>query len=146
MDKFALSLLVHTAATWVMVGIMWFVQTVHYPLYRKIHEGFVSYERCHLRRAAWLMGPVMIVEVITALFLIGLSPSAVLTKLASINFVLLILIWVSTCLFQVQQHQMLSIRFSRKIHHNLLNTNWVRTALWTARGILVLVMLGLFVF
>ena len=125
-----------------MVGVIWFVQMIHYPLYRKIHDGFVSYERAHLRRAAWLMGPVMIIEALTALFIIGLSPNALSTKLATINLILLILIWISTCLLQVQQHHMLSVRFSKKIHQNLLSTNWVRTALWTVRGVVVLLLIA----
>lgn len=141
MDWFNLTLFVHTALTWVMVGIIWFVQVVHYPLYRKIHEGFSDYERTHLRRSSLLMGPIMIVEVLTALLLIGLAKTTFFTTLASINFVLLIFIWISTCLFQVQQHQMLSVRFSKKIHHMLLSTNWVRTVLWTGRGLLLVYML-----
>ncbi len=137
-------LLIHSALTWFMVGIIWFTQVVHYPLYRKVKDGFASYERSYLRRTIWLMGPVMILEVLTALFLIGLSPTALFTKLAAINFVLLIIIWLSTCIFQVQQHQKLSVHYSKKIHHLLLSTNWIRTVLWSARGLLLICLIYIF--
>lgn len=137
------TLLIHTALTWVMVGIIWFSQVIHYPLFHKIKDGFTSYERSYLRRTIWLMGPVMILEVLTALLLIGLAPTSLLIKLATLNLVALILIWVSTCVFQVQQHQKLSVHYSKKIHHMLLSTNWIRTILWTARGLLLLYMITL---
>ncbi|MCP5491968.1 MAG: hypothetical protein H7A40_02865 [Chlamydiales bacterium] len=137
------TLLIHLALTWVMVGIIWFNQMIHYPLYHKIKDGFTSYERSYLRRTIWLMGPVMILEVLTALLLIGLAPTPLLIKLATANFVALTIIWISTCIFQVQQHQKLSVHYSKKIHHMLLSTNWIRTILWTARGFLVLYMVTL---
>lgn len=129
--------LVQLVASWMVVGIMWFLQVVHYPLYRKIKEGFVEYERAHIRRAALLIGPIMLIEAITAILLIGVSTEGTLTKLAGANLILLILIWLSTFLFQVNQHQKLSIRFSQKILQGLIHCNWIRTLLWTAKGVIM---------
>ncbi|MCB1082180.1 MAG: hypothetical protein KDK63_03435 [Chlamydiia bacterium] len=126
------------AVTWILVGIMWFSQVVHYPLYKKIKEGFVEYERSHIKRSALLLAPLMVIEAITAFFLISESPSGVLTTLAGINLIFLILIWLSTFLFQVSFHQKLSIRFSPKILRNLITSNWVRTILWTLKGLLMI--------
>lgn len=129
--------LIQLVVTWVIVGIMWFLQVVHYPLYRKIKEGFVEYERAHIRRAALLIGPIMLIEVITAIFLIGASTEGTLTKLAGANLILLILIWLSTFLFQLNQHQKLSVRFSLKIVQRLIRCNWIRTLLWTLKGLVM---------
>ena len=129
--------LVQLVITWVVVGIMWFLQVVHYPLYRKIKEGFVEYERSHIRRAALLIGPIMLIEAITAILLIGVSTEGTLTKLAGANLILLILIWLSTFLFQVNQHQKLSVRFSYAMLQGLIYSNWVRTLLWTAKGLVM---------
>ena len=41
--------IVQLVVTWMLVGIVWFSQVVHYPLYKKIKEGFVEYERSHIR-------------------------------------------------------------------------------------------------
>ena len=121
-------------ATWVLIGIMWFSQVVHYPLYKKIKEGFVEYERSHIRRAALLLGPIMLIEAITAFLLVGSTPGGILTTLAGVNLVLLLLIWLSTFLFQISFHQKLSVRFSPKVLRNLITSNWIRTLLWTLKG------------
>lgn len=126
------------AATWILVGIMWFSQVVHYPLYKKIKEGFVDYERAHIKRSAFLLAPLMIIEAVTAFMLINEAPGGALTTLAGLNLILLILIWLSTFLFQVSFHQKLSIRFSPKILRNLITSNWVRTSLWTLKGLLMI--------
>ena len=120
--------------TWIMVGILWFTQVVHYPLYLKIKEGFVDYERCHVKRTALLVGPLMVAEAVTAVWLISLVPEGNLLRLAGANLIVLILIWLSTFLFQTVQHQKLSIRFSKRILTGLITTNWIRTLLWTVKG------------
>lgn len=128
------------AVTWILVGIMWFSQVVHYPLYKKIKEGFVEYERSHIKRSALLLGPLMVIEAVTAFLLVGEAPGGALTTLAGINLILLFLIWLSTFLFQVSFHQKLSVRFSPKILRNLITSNWVRTSLWTIKGFLTICM------
>ncbi len=127
--------------TWILIGIMWFSQVVHYPLYKKIKEGFVEYERSHIRRAALLLGPIMVVEAITAFLLVGIAPGGIFTTLAGTNLVLLILIWLSTFLFQITLHQKLSVRFSPKVLQNLITSNWVRTLLWTLKGVVTVFMI-----
>ena len=127
--------------TWVLIGIMWFSQVVHYPLYKKIKEGFVEYERSHIRRAALLIGPIMVIEAITAFFLVGAAPGGTLATLAGVNLILLILIWLSTFLFQITLHQKLSIRFSPRVLRNLMTSNWVRTLLWTLKGVIMIFMI-----
>jgi len=140
-EDFALLLLIHSFATWVMVGVIWFVQIVHYPLYKKIKEGFSSYERMHLCRTSYLLGPILLAEMVTALFLVGYAPAGSMVELAAYNLVLLILIWIVTLLFQISQHQKLAIRFSLHQHKLLLLTNWIRVVLWTIRGLIVATML-----
>lgn len=126
-----------------MVGVIWFVQIVHYPLYKKIKEGFPSYERMHLRYASYLLSPVLIVELITALFVVGCASPGEMAELAAYNLIILILIWITTLLFQISQHQKLAIKFSLHQHKMLLMSNWIRVVLWSARGVLVALMLDL---
>jgi len=132
--------LLQLLVTWILAGMMWFVQVVHYPLYKKIKEGFVEYERSHIKRAALLIGPLMLIEVITAIILIGMTPGGTLTQLATANLVLLFLIWISTFLFQIAQHQKLSVQFSKKNLQGLINANWIRTVLWTIKGCIMAMM------
>lgn len=116
---------------------MGFVQAVHYPLYSRIKEGFVDYEREHIRRTGVLVAPLMFFEALSAIFLCGMASSGIQFKLMAVNLIILILIWVLTLLFQVNQHQKLAIRFSPKIYQRLLGTNWLRLILWITRGVIL---------
>jgi hypothetical protein len=137
MEDLIIWALVQFAVTWTLIGASWYTQIIHYPLYKKIKEGFVEYERSHIRRTAFLFGPLMLLDAISAIILIGVS-EGVLTKLASINLIFLILTWLATFLFQVTQHQKLSIHFSKKILRNLIASNWIRTLILTAKGAVLL--------
>ena len=52
--------MVHFAATWLLVGIVWFVQIVHYPLFRRVAD-FAPYQWRNIRLTALVAGPVMLV-------------------------------------------------------------------------------------
>ena len=133
-ESAAIVFLIQLAVTLIMVGVIWFVQIIHYPLYRKIKEGFVQYERAHLRRMAFFAGFLMIVEAATAIMMIPMLPTGLATSLAIVNIVLLVLIWLSTLLFSVASHQKLSTHFSNKTLRALIGTNYVRATLWTAKA------------
>lgn len=133
MENLVIIALTQFLLTWMLTGVIWFTQIVHYPLYKKVKEGFVEYERAHIRRGAFLIAPLMLLEAVTAILLVGLSEGD-LAKFAMTNLILLIFIWLSTFLFQITQHQKLSVRFSKKILQSLIASNWIRTILWTAKG------------
>lgn len=143
MLDFALASLVQLVLTWLLVGLTWFSQLVHFPLCLKIKEGFVEYERSYIKRAALLIGPIMLFEAISAIVLLRLAQAGIYSHLATTNLILLIALWLSVFVFQMGLHQKLSIRFSKKILGVLIATNWVRTILTTLKGF---VMLALFYF
>ncbi|GAB4193467.1 MAG: hypothetical protein Tsb0015_16260 [Simkaniaceae bacterium] len=140
-DAAKATLLIQVFTTFMMVGIIWFIQIVHYPLYSKIKEGFPAYEKMHLRRTSYIVGPIMLIEAVSAIFLVGLVSDVLMARLASLNLIFVILIWLSTFLFQVFQHQRLAVRFSHRMHHILLNSNWFQTICWTCKAIILLWML-----
>ncbi len=123
----------HGAATWALVGLIWFVQIVHYPLFARVGvEGFAGYERSHARRTSRVVVPLMMCELITALLLlwrVGTTPTV-------IGAVLLALVWVSTFLLQVPHHRKLANGFDVRAHRWLVATNWIRTLAWSARGVI----------
>ena len=52
-------------ATVFMVGLIWFVQIVHYPLYANVgREQFPEYEALHNRLTTWVVGPAMLLEMV----------------------------------------------------------------------------------
>ena len=133
--------IVHAAATWAMVGLIWFVQVVHYPLFAVVGtDGFVHYEAQHTKRTTWVVAALMPVEVGTALLVtaVDLVPAA----LAWIGAVLVVSIWIVTLAVQVPQHRELGTGFRDATWRSLVRGNWIRTAAWSARGLIAAAMLA----
>jgi hypothetical protein len=134
----------HAGSTWFMVGLIWFVQVVHYPLMGAVPpHAFSAYATSHQRRTTWVVGPVMLIEVSSALLLVR-APQGTFTgtMLPWIGLAFLLLVWVSTFAVQVPLHARLASGFDRAVWRRLVATNWVRTIAWTARGIIALLLLG----
>lgn len=137
-------MLAHLAATLYMVGLIWFVQIVHYPLFARVGEGgFSLYSEAHSRLTSYVVGPPMLVEAGTALLLVFLRPEGVPVSLAVAGLALVAVVWLSTALLQVPRHTALGSGFDRSAWRGLVGTNWIRTAAWSARGLLVLWMVAL---
>lgn len=135
-----LILLAHAAATWFMVGLIWFVQVVHYPLFPGVgRAGWGAYSSRHQKLTTLVVGPVMLVELVTSLLLLAMRPGA----LTIAGAVLLGLVWASTFFVQVPLHARLERGHDAAIMRKLVATNWARTALWTARGAIALVLVAL---
>ena len=138
-----LILLLHAAATLVMVGVIWFVQIVHYPLMARVSRGeFAAYASEHQRRTTFVVAPAMLIEAVTASVILAMPPAGMSPVLPVAGTSLLAVIWLSTFLVQVKQHARLANGFDAATHRRLVRSNWVRTAAWTGRGILALAMLG----
>ncbi len=137
-----LLLLVNLAATFYMVGLVWFVQRVHYPLFGGVGAAaFASYESEHVARTGPVVGPPMLVEAATALALCLFPPETVAPALTWSAAALLAVIWLSTGLLQVPRHRELARGFAAPAHRSLVATNWIRTIAWSARGVLAVAML-----
>ena len=132
-------LLAHLAATLFMVGVVWFVQVVHYPLFSRVGpEKFSLYSEAHSRLTTYVVGPPMLVEAATALLLVLRRPEGVPLAAALIGLALVVVVWLSTALLQVPRHTTLGSGFDRRAWSGLVLSNWVRTVAWSARGGLVL--------
>lgn len=137
-----LLMLSQAAATLVMVGVIWFVQIVHYPLMDRVPAvDFAAFERAHQNRTSIVVGPAMLVEAFTAAVLLAVPPPDTAFMLPAAGIGLLALIWLSTMLIQVPLHARLEKGFDAQTHWRLVTSNWIRTIAWTARGGLVLAML-----
>lgn len=132
-------LIVHAAVTLFMTGLIWFVQIVHYPLFALVgHAGFPEYERWHARRTGWVVAGPMLAELAAAIAIAWCGGGA----LAWLGLALLAIIWLSTGLWQVPAHRRLEAGFDAAAHRRLVRTNWVRTAAWSARGVIALALLA----
>ena len=132
-----LVLLMHAAATWALCGLIWTVQLVIYPQFERVgSEAFSAYHAAHMKRITWVVAPLMFAELGTAIWLLFREQGSEGALLLS--FVFLALNWASTALVQVPLHQQLEreggdVRTCQK----LTLSNWIRTAGWTIRAILV---------
>lgn len=97
-------------------------------------EVFAGYESKHTRRTGLIVGPLMITEFLTALLLAVVPNQFLIPDEQAIGLVALGVIWISTALIQAPAHRRLMKGFDRDTIRLLVNTNWIRTAAWTARA------------
>jgi hypothetical protein len=134
-----LLLLAHAAATLFMVGVIWFVQVVHYPLFARVGTpDFSAYSLRHTRLTGLLVGPPMLLEAATAVALVVWTPPGSSVSLVWTCLLLVAGIWLSTAVLQSPRHTSLSRGFNPAAHQFLVTSNWLRTVLWSLRGLLVL--------
>jgi len=119
------------AVTWFMVGLIWFVQVVHYPLFAEVGtREFSRYEREHSMRTTWIVLPAMGLELLSSLALWHLDGGFLSTSGALLTGA----VWLSTLLVQAPIHGQLIAGFDRVKWQRLVGTNRFRTAAWTIRG------------
>ena len=125
----------HLFATFAMTGIIWFVQIVHYPMLGRLpRENFPALEREHCDRTGFVVAPPMLVEAFTLVWLLlcGFDSPLFLFTAA-----LLGVVWLSTFGLQVPLHRSLLGGWNDTAHRRLVLTNWIRTAAWTLRSLLL---------
>lgn len=131
--------IMHLGSTLFMVGLIWFIQIVHYPLFGSVGNAqFTNYESQHTSLTSFVVGPPMLIEIATALALIWFRPVGIPGWQVWTGIGLVAVIWLSTAFLQVPYHETLSQGFDQNAHQKLVNTNWVRTIAWSLRGVLVL--------
>jgi len=74
--SWALVLVLHVASTMFMVGLIWLVQIVHYPLFAQVgKDTFLAYHQRHTRWITSIVAPLMLLELATGLLLWLRAPS-----------------------------------------------------------------------
>lgn len=126
------------AATWAMVGLIWLIQLVHYPMLVGWSTADpVAAAAFHQRRISFVVGPLMAVEGVTALLLLVDRPEVMGAAAAWAAAALLGVALASTVLVQVPLHSRLAAGTDPEAAHRLCSTNWIRTVAWTFRGFLL---------
>lgn len=130
----------HVLASAMMAGIVWFVQVVHYPLMGRLSpEQGPGYARAHTARTTLIVGPLMLVELVSALW-IAFDPrldfESVQAPWRWINIALIALCWIVTFGVSVPCHQRLEKAQSHRTLRVLVLTNWMRVILWSLHMVL----------
>lgn len=131
---------IHKTATLLMVGIIWMVQVVHYPLMEFVGEPqFQEYSEKNQRWTTWVVIGPMLFECVTGGLLLIKSSELRSSVLFWISLGLLAAIWLSTAFLQVPLHTKFLTGFSVANVRMLVLTNWIRTLSWTMRATLLAV-------
>ena len=127
-------MIIHLLASTFMLGVIWFVQIVHYPLFAEVGwMTFTSYEQQHTVLTSWVVIPPMTAELLTAAYLFR-SPDHRVASACRWLLPITALIWAITFLIHVPQHETLLTGFDAGVHGQLVLSNWIRTLLWTAKS------------
>lgn len=140
-------LLANAAATLVMVGVAWFVQVVHYPLFAMVGRArFGAYHEAHSRRTGFVVIAPMTVELVSSIWLVFQPPldrgGEPMSALVIAGAVLAVATWVVTFAWSVPEHERLGTGFEDRAHRSLRASNLTRTIAWSAHGAVVVAMLA----
>jgi hypothetical protein len=134
-----LALLIFNAClTWYMTGLIWFVQVVHYPLFdRAAKDQFIEFATRHCQLTGTVVVAPMVGEAISALILAIYWQGSSKT-LVWVNFGLVVGIWLCTAIFSIPSHnKFCTMGFSEATLNYLVQSNWIRTTLWTCRALIL---------
>lgn len=142
MDSWQAALLIQTATTWAMVGVIWLIQILVYPQLADVpRDAFPAFEQRHQQRVLRALAVFAPLEVVSALWLF-LDPGPVPRWMPFVGGIILAAIWISTALFYAPIHGRLSSAFDAELHDRLVRWNWLRTIAWSLRGLLVIAMVA----
>lgn len=121
-----------------MFGVIWVIQLVHYPLFDRVdREDYASFQQAHEARISFVVVPLMLGELTTAIALVMLAP--VVTRIVWLSGLALVAVaWLATFAFSVPAHQSLGAGFDIEAHNRLVSTNWIRTLAWTGHAVVAI--------
>ena len=132
-------LVIHLAATLFMVGLIWTIHYVHYPLFAYVGEStYASFQAAHVERIGKLLFVPWLTEGITLIGVLALAflgTHKVLRVPAVINGAAMAVVLVISGFWSAPAHAKLADGFDTSIHGQLMTVNLIRTLAWTVCGI-----------
>lgn len=132
-------LVIHLAATLFMVGLIWTIHYVHYPLFANVGEStYASFQASHVERIGkllfvpWLTEGITLIGVLALAFLGG---HKALRVPAVINGAAMAVVLVISGFWSAPAHGKLADGFDASVHDQLMTANLIRTLAWTVCGI-----------
>lgn len=112
--------------------LIWIIQILHYPSFHFIKtESFSEFAQFHSNRITMIVLPLMVTEIFLATFQLYKTQNLEQVTL----FLLVVLVWLSTFFIQVPCHNLLAGGYNRDVVQKLIDSNWIRTSLWSIRFI-----------
>lgn len=132
--------LIHLVATGFMVGLIWTIHAVHYPLFAFVPEPYAPFQAEHMRRITVLLVVPWGLEVFTALGLFLTAETGQQRFWSVVGGGLVVAIVAVTGLAAAPAHGRLLETFDARQHQHLMRVDLLRTLLWTARGVVAVVL------
>jgi hypothetical protein len=123
------------AVSWGLTILIWLVQLIIYPGFHRVPpEDFVLYHRWYALRISVVVMPLMLFELVFLLgwWLGGADGSSAYTATLAVGIV-----WLSTFGLQVPIHKRLQAGKRDALIRRLVATNWIRTAAWSLKAVIV---------
>ena len=133
-------ILINLTLSAMLTGLIWTIQVVHYPGFLGVgSEGFPTYQQQHMRTISYVVIPLMLGELVATIFLLARHPPPHAEIYVATAMV--VVIWVTTMLVSSPLHgKLVSQGYDVKIIERLVTTNWIRTAAWSLRTIILLML------
>jgi len=129
-------------STFFLTGLIWTIQVVHYPLFLLVGKNeFSLYHSSHSTRISWIVVPVMLIELIST-FLNAFSNDFGNKLLNYLGVFFVLVVWISTFLLSVPEHNILSGGWNKDSIQRLVTTNWIRTIAWTLHSFFLIYQLN----
>ena len=134
-----LLVIAHLSATLFMVGLIWTIHYVHYPLFAKVGEQtYVDFQAAHVERIGkllllpWLTEGVTLIAILALAFL-GTHKALRIPTL--INGAAMAVVLVISGFWSAPAHGKLADGFDKAVHDQLMTANLIRTLAWSVCGI-----------
>ena len=125
----------HLVVTSACLILIYLIQILHYPSFHFVDENkFKAFHAFHSKKITLLVAPLMAVELFTVLYSCFKIFSILNISMACAVFG----IWLSTAFIQVPLHNQLQYGKDMILIQRLVDSNWIRTFLWTFEFVLVL--------
>lgn len=137
-------LIAHVVAIAVLVGTIWTVQLVHYPMLAAVTpERFAAAHAGHASAITTVVALPWTLEGLTTLWLVAAPPDGVPRWLVLLGALAAAVPVVVTLTVSVPAHARLAAGFDAGVHARLVTTNWWRTLGWSAHGAIAVAILVL---
>jgi hypothetical protein len=122
-----------------LTGLIWFVQIVHYPIFRKVPAShFGAYHAAHTFTTSQVVALPMLIELGIGGWLVLQPVPANLRWVSYAAYACVILIWAITFGVAVPLHNRLTAAgYDEAVINRLVAANWARTVGWTVRTALL---------
>lgn len=125
------ALIIQLISSGAILGVLWYLQLVHYPLLKKVKDNFTAYETLSVRKILFFMTPWIILDVLVNVILALNLSSGFAGIIMGIILALSIFTWLMTFFFQIDIQQELLSGFSLKSLKSVIRSSLIRTIIWS---------------